>query len=496
MSASDAPPDAPPDAPSGEGALALRNALKLGGSLLATWSVALIVTFKLPKYLGPLRYGHYQFSDSFAATLFVFIGLGVDTYVQREVPVRPKHASDFFLGFFLTRLALAIPLFVVGALVVHAKVWDVQVAVFLFGLTQLFVTANDTFQKTLQASTRVDKLAIGNVLAKLVWGGGVFTLVTLKAPFVTLMLPMLVAEAGKAVFLFVATREAIDLELRIDWTATKAVLKESFPFFVANVAVMLGSRLDVTMLEFLNPGEEVGFYGSARQIANLSMLLAPILSGVVIPMMTRARARSEAEFEAILRRAVEGVTICSLPLTLLLALGSETWIRLALREEFLPAAVSLAYLAPTFVFAYGNVLLWLALMILGRSWTITWVSLGGLVALPALIALFVPMTRGLGPGGAGMGVAMALSLRELVVILVFLMFLGRRALDRRGALQIGKSLAICGAVAFAHHELAGLGPARLAVDAALYGALALVLRVVRPADGLMLLRMIRDRKKA
>ena len=40
-----------------EGLLALRNGAKLAASMILTWGVALIVTFKLPKYLGPERFG-------------------------------------------------------------------------------------------------------------------------------------------------------------------------------------------------------------------------------------------------------------------------------------------------------------------------------------------------------------------------------------------------------------------------------------------------------
>ena len=93
-----------------------------------------------------------------------------------------------------------------------------------------------------------------------------------------------------------------------------------------------------------------------------------------------------------------------------------------IKDKFLPAADSLRWLAPTFVFAYANVLLWLAPMILDRSWTITIVSIAGLVLLPILIVLAVPLFAPLGPGGAGMGVAIALSARELVIMLVFLAF--------------------------------------------------------------------------
>src|SRR5437660_84198 len=86
-----------------EGALALRNALKLGSSLILTWGVALVVAFKLPKYMGPTPYSFYQFGDSYAMSAAVFLSLGVDTYISREIAVRPQHASDFFGGVLVSR---------------------------------------------------------------------------------------------------------------------------------------------------------------------------------------------------------------------------------------------------------------------------------------------------------------------------------------------------------------------------------------------------------
>jgi O-antigen/teichoic acid export membrane protein len=244
--------------------------------------------------------------------------------------------------------------------------------------------------------------------------------------------------------------------------------------------------------------EEVGFYGSARQIAALSALLSPIMSGVLIPMMSRAKARNEEEFYRILRRGLEAVIVVSLPLTLILALGAEYWIHITIKDKFLPAAGSLRWLAPTFLFAYANVLLWLALMILDRSWTITIISVGGLVLLPILIVIAVPLFSPLGPGGAGMGVAVALSTREFIIVLVFLAFLRDKALDRRGVTSTAKSLLICVVVAVFDHSLTRLTipPVRLAADGVLYGVLALILRIISPSDLKTVLKMVKDRKKA
>ncbi|MDB4934151.1 MAG: Membrane protein involved in the export of O-antigen, teichoic acid lipoteichoic acid [Labilithrix sp.] len=483
-----------------EGLLALRNGAKLAASMILTWGVALIVTFKLPKYLGPERFGHYRFGDQFAMSLAVFLSLGVDTYISREIAVRPKHASEFFGGVLVTRAIVILPLIVVAFLFLDGEVHERRLAAALFGVAYLFTALNQTFQQTLQAASKVDGLAVANVVAKVLWGGGTFAAVTMQAPFWMLPLPMIVGEGLKAAFLYIATKDAVDLELRIDVEQTKKVLKIAFPFYIANVAVSLGSSIDVVVLGKIvsKTSEEVGWYGSARQIAQLSALLSPIMSGVLIPMMSRARARNEDDFYRILRRGFEAVIVISLPLTLLLALGAEYWIHITIKDRFLPAADSLRWLAPTFVFAYANVLLWLALMILDRSWTITIVSIAGLLLLPVLIIIAVPLFAPLGPGGAGMGVAIALSTRELIIVLVFLAFLRDKALDRRGALSTMKSLAICAIVAVADHYLTKLTipPLRLAADAALYGMLAIALRVIAPSDIKAVLKMVKDRKKA
>src|SRR3954454_16656393 len=86
--------------------LALWNAAKIDGSLLATWTVALAVRFALPRQLGPEVYGIYNFAEAFAASFFVLTTLGVETYVQKEIPLRPDHASDFIGGILALRLAL------------------------------------------------------------------------------------------------------------------------------------------------------------------------------------------------------------------------------------------------------------------------------------------------------------------------------------------------------------------------------------------------------
>jgi O-antigen/teichoic acid export membrane protein len=152
----EAAPEAPPsatrsDAPASkvlanEVAIAVRNGLKLGGSLFLSWSVALVVKFQIPQHLGPVRQGYFGFAESFATMFFSVLSLGVDTYVTREIAVRPDHASDFVGGIFALRSLLSTALFAAMAttLWLTGRSGEIQMAALVFGATQLLACLNGT----------------------------------------------------------------------------------------------------------------------------------------------------------------------------------------------------------------------------------------------------------------------------------------------------------------------------------------------------------------
>src|SRR4051794_4494606 len=203
--------------------LALRNALKIGGSLLATWSVALAVRFLLPRLLGPEQYGVYNFTEAFAMSFFVLAGLGLETYVQKEIPVRPAHASEFFGGVLAARLLLAAGLIAAMAAVLHATARppEVRSLVYLFAAGQFLFVGNATFAALLHARGTVDGLSVSNVLTKLLWGAGI--LLALRGGFglTGLAAAFTLSEAVKAVSLFVLCRRHLDLRLRVDARAAR-----------------------------------------------------------------------------------------------------------------------------------------------------------------------------------------------------------------------------------------------------------------------------------
>lgn len=489
-------------APRGEGqgsrdaAVAVGSAFILGLSLLLTWSVALLVRLYLPRHLGPETFGVLHFSDTFAATSFVVLGLGVELYIQKNIPVRPAHASDFFGGVVLLRLVLSAAVF--GAMLILLALMGqsaaVQRVVLVFGAGYLVASLNGSLSGLLYATRTVGGVATINVASKVMWGGGIALAIWAGVGLIGLATAFLLAELVRLVALAHLARKHVGLSFRVDPKAVKLVILASLPIYVNQIAITIYGKVDVTMLNMLAGDAEVGYYSTAGNLAGLALLVSPLVGWVLLPLLSRAASRSREEMFAILRRAIEAILLLVFPLSLLMGLGADIWVPLLFGEAFAPSVHSLRILSPVFVLSYMTIVAGACLLLLDRAWTLARVSLVGLVVNPCLNLLLVPWAMGLlGVGGAGAGAAIALLLTEGAVTVVLLHAVGREAFDGASVAAIGKAMLACGVIVIVDHLLRPLAFTRLLVDAALYPTLLLAFRAVKPSELRGMVRFLRQR---
>jgi len=477
--------------------VAVKNAVTLGASLVLTWSVALVVRFFLPRYLGPARFGVFNFAESFAAAFFVLLGLGVETYIQKEIPVRPAHASDFFGGLVVLRLGMSAVLFgaMAGVMALAHRPWEVQRVVFIFGVVHLVAAVSGNLTALLHAARTVDELAVVNVAAKLLWAAAVAVAILVQPGIEGFALTYLIVETARMIALLWLTRRHLGIRMTWNPKAVRMVVVASLPFCVIQVANVIYAKIDVSMLAMLSNDTEVGWFSAALNLAGLSFLISPLISWVLVPLLSRAVARSEAEMFVILRGAIRAVMMVVIPIMLLIGVGADVWVRCLFGEAFAPATLSLRILAPQLVLTYLAMIAAMCLPLLNRAWGITAISLAGLVVDPIFNAVLVPRAaRWLGPGGASAGAATAEVLAESVVTAALLVSIGARAFDRASLSSIGKAILCSVLVIGADALLRPLGPMRLALDAALYVALAFSLGAVRVEDGRRAIELMSRRR--
>jgi O-antigen/teichoic acid export membrane protein len=484
---------------SGEMSLAIRNGLKMGGSLVITWSVALIVKLDVPAHLGPIRQGHFGFAESFAAMFFAALGLGMDTYIIKECAVRPRHASDILGGVFALRGLMSALIFtaMVVVLLVTRRPPEVLLTVLVFGATNLFMHTAGTLGALLQAISYVTPAAIANVATKVVWGSALLVGLHYNAPLPILALPALVSEALRTLIVGYAAHRTARLKLRIDTKAVRAALVESAPFYVNALALGILSSVAMSTLEFVrHDPREVGWFAADQNLAALCMMLSPVIYWVVMPLLSRAHARSPDEGIAVFRRCLEGIILVIVPVTVLISAGSDVLVRLAFGAKYAQGATGLAILSLMFVMVYMNILFATHLIIMGRGWSVTVLSLSAIFVTSALMLVFVPAGHRLLPeGGECAGAALAVIGSEAVTLIGMVTRYDKFPLDGRNVRAIGKSVLVGVAVLLLDRPLRAIGGVRLIVDGLVYVLLAFAVRAVRPEDVATVLRLMRERRR-
>jgi O-antigen/teichoic acid export membrane protein len=476
--------------------LAIKNAFTLGGALVFTWSIGLAIrVFVLPRHLGPTDFGTLNWADAFTTTLFVVLGLGMEQYIRKEVAVRPAIANEFYGGSFLVRIAMTAGLLgiIVAVLLGGHRSGDVIALVILYALTQFAVTANGTLGAMLHAKGRVRGQSILSVVTKVVWAVGILLAIATNVGFWPYGASFLASEAIEVVVLTWLAKEHLGLVFRVDWGATKRMLLSSLPYYVAGIATTAYGKLDVSLLEFTAGSKEVGLYGAAAQLTQLTLLITPIIGWVLTPMLARAADRSRKELFDHVCRSMELILSLAMPVSLVINLGADFWIHLIFGAPYAGAVTALRVLATMVVLTYAAIIYAMTLVMLERAWTVAWISIAGLVVNAGLNLLFVrysvPM---LGEGGGGTGCAAAALGTEICVTLCMGITIGPGAFDRRSVSTVARGLAVYAVVVGVHlllgHRLGAGGALRVLVDAVLYIGLAIAVGALRPREMLSTVR--------
>ncbi len=485
-------------AASNDAVVAVRNALKLGLSLMATWGISVGVRFLLPRYLGPEVMGPLTFAESFPATFFIALSLGVEMYIHRELPVRPEHGSDFFGS--ITALRVVMTLVLVGGIDAWLMFTDqtpgLRLLVLVFAGANFLLSTSGTLSAMLHASTLVDGLSWVNVISKLIWGGIIVVALALKLHLAWIPGALLLSELFKCIALYVLARRHVGLSFTLQRGRVLPMVMAGLPFYLNAIALNVYGRLAITVLNYKAPSEEVAWYGQALALAQIMMMAAPIVHWVLMPMFARAANRDFSEMAEQIRRSVELILSLAFPVSLVLWVGADLWVHIVFGPAFAPSADSLRLLAPIFVLTYLSTLSSIGLIQLRRAWYVTLTSIGGMVLNCVLNLVLIDWMATRGDGGAGSGAALSLMLTELCVALTLLLAMGKLAFDRRSLLAVVKTLGVYAGVIYLDKILPLSDVARVAICTVVYGVAVVALKAVRVKEVVAFIRMALRRRGA
>lgn len=331
------------------GARALKNTLYRVSSE-GLGRVASLVLFAVAgRELGESGLGAFVFATAFLALITAPMDFGLDRLMLRRIAEQKRAGDELFWNVFGFKLAMAVPLFGVGLLLLvplgyshdaQATAWVLVPGVLAdsLGRTQLYY---------FQAHERVGPPALADFVKRVVGASLGIAALTTGLGVVALGLTYSVGSLVGLVLGFPMMVRTVGLPpIHLTPRGWKRLMRDSLPFGTQDIFLMLLYRLDAIMLSLLASQAAVGRYGAAYRLFESSMLITYALVGAFSAMYTYLGPGSDPPLRAVFQRSIKLSLILLAPVAVaFVALGPQIC-SLVYGPSFDNAGVTLAILGP------------------------------------------------------------------------------------------------------------------------------------------------------
>lgn len=325
-----------------------QNAIFLTLGTIALKLINFIFNVYVVRRLGDDRFGQYSTVLAFVGLFQIFAELGITQYVMREIAQERSKADALFWNLVILRLILAL-LGIVGITAGALSAGyspQIVLGVFLATSGFLFSAFDTPLETVLRANEKLGHIAGYNVIYQLV--------------FVVLGSAFLVS-GYSYISLIIATLLGFPIKIGLEiWTIRRyqlsrlrfqiqprlwpKLIRSGVPFGIISLALAVAFSIDTVMLSMFEPDHVVGWYNVGyRLIFNLMFIIGGFEEAIV-PTLSRAYVSEPGAVEQWYYRTVKYIIILSLPITLGGMLLAFPLIRFLYKDPFLPAAVGLQIL--------------------------------------------------------------------------------------------------------------------------------------------------------
>lgn len=291
--------------------------------------------------LGVEVLGKYASAMAFAGLLSLFISMGMNTRMAREVAKDLQQDHMYISNILLTQTVLAALvwfLIVTLSLMFSANIETALIFIFigsyqvLYQLTMVFYTQFKVHEQMqypalLELSHKIIILLFGGLL---IWLTRDPVYVLAVYPLAALL--MLLTAAA------MSTRQYGWPEIKPDLAFIKNTIRTSFPFFLLLSVAMVFDRIGIILLSILQGELDTGIYSAADRIVITLLQTVAIFGAIIMPVLSRLSVENSAAFSKLYETSIKLVVGLLLPASLLLSLLAEEIILVVYGEAFAETA--------------------------------------------------------------------------------------------------------------------------------------------------------------
>ena len=344
----------------------------------------------LARMLGPGDYGILGFAVSVVSYFGILSALGADLWGARTIARREFGTKLLVEDIVSLRLSLSVVSFTL--MIILISTWQEPQTVNSVVLIQaagLFISAI-TLDFAFQGLERLDVYARRQMISAVAALMGIVIFIQFSMSVVTAAIVFQIAAFSAAIYTVMIFQKSVGpLQITINLTAWKNILKASVPFAITGVVNAIYFSIDVIIIGLILSKEDVGHYVAAGRLLTIGLSFAGIFTTAFMPILSRLITEGNAR-----REASQHLSRSVLFLGCMLACGgfvlAPDIIQLLYGDNFVDAELSLRLLMINLAAAQVLVVYNLQLMVWNEERAQMYIMTAGALLNVILNLLFIP----------------------------------------------------------------------------------------------------------
>lgn len=337
---------------------AKRNiAFKFIGEITSRLLMLLLYIYAARK-LGNTGFGKYSFAYSFCALFMIFIDLGLNTLLVRDIAKQREKTANYVSNITMIKLGASLFVFLLITLIVNILGYppDMKILIQLMAVMTAGVGFLDFIGSVFCAWEKMNYeswIKIFNKVLVSFFGIGLLYLGYGLIAFSGAVAASYVISAVLGIYLVqkIITRIKFTFDLKFWYN----LVKTAFPLGLANVFILIYLRADVVMLGFLGaPEGEVGWYSASRKIIESLESLPYLITWGMLPIISDMYGRDREVFARINEKVFKFMMIICMPVVFGLFVLSDKITLFIYGEGFIESSISLKILIWAVIFLFSN----------------------------------------------------------------------------------------------------------------------------------------------
>jgi len=326
----------------------VKNTAALFAAQFAVAILSLALAIVIARSLGDVIFGKYSFALAFTSIFAVFLDLGYNTLLIRDVARDKSQASKYLSNVLLMRAFLFPIIFTSIVIVVNVLGYpaDTKNVVYLFGVYLLIMSFSDVFKVTFRVFEKMEYEASITIFAAMIRLSLGLLVLFMGYGLIELALVFILSGILDLLFCFViCTRRFVKPKMEPDFGFWKSTMKVALPIGMLSIFGLIYTSIDTVMLSMMKGDAVVGWYNAAYNLVLGFKPISHLFMNALFPLMAGYSTSSTDSLKIVYEKSFKYLFILGLPIAVGMTLLADRFIILLYGQQFHPSILALQILS-------------------------------------------------------------------------------------------------------------------------------------------------------